>query len=261
MTLKTVHLSDSIKWGDTCRVKLFVSAFTFVGEIPKQNIHAAAMCPIQGFYYLKSLFRFSDTFSSAQLSEMAPTMLNKDHLVPLKDYDTNNNSFKTGSDHGICSVRVKLRACCFLLILELSHSQKTSKNSLNQDEKVEVAHRDYPADLPGPEYKMELVWRNIIIFIFLHAGAVYGYFTPKNSWATIVFSKFQCHSFWCAMTHNKRELPQIINSYQISCNDKIFNSESVALQYLGSVLRDTFKFKLINLARCEFVKLTKNKDD
>lgn len=94
-------------------MKLFVSAFTFVGEIPKQNV-AAALCPIQGFYYLKSLFHFSDTFSSAQLSQMAPTMLNKELLVALEDYDTNNNSFKTGSDHGTCSVRVRLRARCFL---------------------------------------------------------------------------------------------------------------------------------------------------
>lgn len=55
---------------------------------------------------------------------------------------------------------------------------------------AEVTERDYPADIPGPEYKMELVWRNIIIFLFLHVGAIYGYFTPKQSWWTIVFSKY-----------------------------------------------------------------------
>jgi hypothetical protein len=67
-----------------------------------------------------------------------------------------------------------------------------SKNALNQQEALaETKERELPAELPGPEYKMKLVWRNIIIFAFLHIGAVYGYMTPKNSWSTIIFSKSQ----------------------------------------------------------------------
>lgn len=75
----------------------------------------------------------------------------------------------------------------FLLIFK-----KISKNSLNQEGEIksEVKEREFPAELPGSEYKMELVWRNIIIFIFLHAGAVYGYMVPKNSWSTIVFCEY-----------------------------------------------------------------------
>lgn len=69
--------------------------------------------------------------------------------------------------------------------------QKLTKNSLNhEDKKVEVKERDFPDELPGSEYKMELVWRNIIIFIFLHAGATYGFMVTKNSWATVIFSEY-----------------------------------------------------------------------
>lgn len=59
----------------------------------------------------------------------------------------------------------------------------------HEEEKTEVKEREFPAELPGSEYKMELVWRNIIIFAFLHIGATYGYFMPKRSWATVIFSK------------------------------------------------------------------------
>lgn len=78
-----------------------------------------------------------------------------------------------------------------LLNLNLNFSQRTSKNLLNDEKNVEPAfkERDYPAELPGPEYKLELVWRNIIIFLFLHIGATYGFFMPKRSWWTVVFSK------------------------------------------------------------------------
>jgi hypothetical protein len=67
-----------------------------------------------------------------------------------------------------------------------------SKNALNQHVALaESKERELPAELPGPEYKMKLVWRNILIFTFLHIGAAYGYMTPKNSWSTVIFSKSQ----------------------------------------------------------------------
>jgi hypothetical protein len=59
-----------------------------------------------------------------------------------------------------------------------------TKNALNVSEKP----RDFPAELPGPEYKMELVWRNIIIFAFLHIGYVIGFFVTKT-FATKVFGE------------------------------------------------------------------------
>ena len=79
----------------------------------------------------------------------------------------------------------------FTLTLTFNLQQKTNKNSLNHEDKAEVesTEREFPAELPGPEYKMELVWRNIIIFVFLHIGAIYGYYMPKRSWATVIFSK------------------------------------------------------------------------
>lgn len=57
--------------------------------------------------------------------------------------------------------------------------QGASKNSLNVD---------FPAELPGPEYKMELVWRNIIIFVVLHIGAIIGLIVTKRT-PTKYFSK------------------------------------------------------------------------
>jgi hypothetical protein len=96
--------------------------------------------------------------------------------------------------------------------------QKTSKNSLNKEEIIST--REYPAELPGPEYKMELVWRNIIIFAFLHIGAVYGYFTPKRSWWTVVFSKLITSSNLDA-TINANNFP---NSIKHLLNKNTFHS-------------------------------------
>lgn len=66
-----------------------------------------------------------------------------------------------------------------------------SKNSLNVREETEhqPKQREFPAELPGPEYKRELVWRNIIIFLLLHIGAIYGILQPKKHWVTYLFCK------------------------------------------------------------------------
>ncbi|KAL7015412.1 hypothetical protein ACKWTF_016442 [Chironomus riparius] len=50
------------------------------------------------------------------------------------------------------------------------------KNSLNVNEES----REFPANLPGPEYKMELVWRNIIIFIILHILCIINFYFDKK---------------------------------------------------------------------------------
>lgn len=59
------------------------------------------------------------------------------------------------------------------------------------DDKHELdsVKRDYPKALPGSEYKMELSWKNIILFILMHSAAAYGLFAAKNSWATIIVSE------------------------------------------------------------------------
>lgn len=61
---------------------------------------------------------------------------------------------------------------------------QSGKNELNEEQ------RDYPAALPGPEYKMVLSWKNIILFILMHTAAFYGLIAEKSSWATIVVSEF-----------------------------------------------------------------------
>lgn len=63
---------------------------------------------------------------------------------------------------------------------------QNGKNELNEEQ------RDYPAALPGPEYKMVLAWKNIILFILMHTAALYGLFAEKSSWTTIIVSEC-CH--------------------------------------------------------------------
>jgi hypothetical protein len=98
-------------------------------------------------------------------------------------------------------------------ILQSQLSQRTSKNALNQqDAMVETKERELPAELPGPEYKMKLVWRNIVIFTFLHIGAVYGYMTLKNSWSTVIFSKSQhLHQHSSALSHRRVNKAMCLN--------------------------------------------------
>lgn len=66
------------------------------------------------------------------------------------------------------------------------------KNELNEEQ------RDYPAALPGPEYKRVLSWKNIILFIFMHTAAFYGLIAEKSSWATIIVSEY-CFVIICAI--------------------------------------------------------------
>ena len=42
------------------------------------------------------------------------------------------------------------------------------------------------------QYKLQIVWRNVIIFVFLHVGALYGIYLMLTSAkiATIIFGKF-----------------------------------------------------------------------
>jgi hypothetical protein len=58
---------------------------------------------------------------------------------------------------------------------------------------------DSPGLLPGPEYKRELVWRNIIIFIVIHTGAVYGFLAEKSSWSSIILSEIKKMNLFCDM--------------------------------------------------------------
>lgn len=49
----------------------------------------------------------------------------------------------------------------------------------------------YPKELPGKEYKLKLVWRNIILFVYLHVSSVYGAYLmlTSASWPTVLFGK------------------------------------------------------------------------
>lgn len=55
---------------------------------------------------------------------------------------------------------------------------------LNQEVEVEL---DRPAALPGPEYKIVLRWRNIIIFIILHTFSIISLFYLPKLWSTYIY--------------------------------------------------------------------------
>jgi hypothetical protein len=57
------------------------------------------------------------------------------------------------------------------------------------------ATKEYPSELPGPEYKMELFWGMIAFFLLCHLAAVYG-FLYHNSCGTIVFSELAAKAFF-----------------------------------------------------------------
>ena len=44
---------------------------------------------------------------------------------------------------------------------------------------------------PGEKpYELEIVWRNVLAFIYLHAGAVYAFFGPTPQTPSYFISKF-----------------------------------------------------------------------
>ena len=48
-------------------------------------------------------------------------------------------------------------------------------------------------DAPKTKYKRQIVWRNVIIFAYLHIGAVYGLYLALTSakWATLLFGEWK----------------------------------------------------------------------
>lgn len=46
-------------------------------------------------------------------------------------------------------------------------------------------------DAPKTKYKRQIVWRNVIIFTYLHISAVYGLYLALTSakWATLLFGE------------------------------------------------------------------------
>lgn len=56
-----------------------------------------------------------------------------------------------------------------------------------------VADKDIVKLVPiAKDWKWQIVWQNVIVFVFLHIGAVYGgyLFFTKAKWASCVFGKY-----------------------------------------------------------------------
>lgn len=37
-------------------------------------------------------------------------------------------------------------------------------------------------------YQMEIVWRNVFLFVYLHCAAIYGFILPKETVGAVVFA-------------------------------------------------------------------------
>ena len=74
--------------------------------------------------------------------------------------------------------------------------------------------KESPTNPPGREY----VWRNIIFFIYLHVGAVYGLYLAltKASWFTL---------FWCKSMMNLAVLFHFQDDFLIFVVSKAFNTD------------------------------------
>lgn len=50
-----------------------------------------------------------------------------------------------------------------------------------------------PESKTTPQYRWQIVWRNVAIFIYLHAAAIYGLYIGlgKAKWQTNIFCKYK----------------------------------------------------------------------
>ena len=53
------------------------------------------------------------------------------------------------------------------------------------EEKQEDSNKD-----PSKEYRLEIVWRNVMVFVYLHVAAVYGFYLLLTAakWSTVAWS-------------------------------------------------------------------------
>ena len=84
----------------------------------------------------------------------------------------------------------------------------TKENYRNKDggKMDQEATVDEDGDAEKEEYKMELVWPNIMVYIIFHTGALYGFYLGFTvaKWATIAWCKFtrQHFEYRCIITAN-----------------------------------------------------------
>jgi hypothetical protein len=68
------------------------------------------------------------------------------------------------------------------------HLQRVAKSS-NFDEPEKQVEKDFPDQLPAPDYKDKLDWFYIVFFTFVHLGAIYGFFLPGKSILTTFYGE------------------------------------------------------------------------
>lgn len=55
---------------------------------------------------------------------------------------------------------------------------------------IETEARNFPDKLPGPDYKMEIDWYYVLLFICGHVGLVYGAFITEKPVLSGIYSEF-----------------------------------------------------------------------
>jgi stearoyl-CoA desaturase (delta-9 desaturase) len=73
-------------------------------------------------------------------------------------------------------------------------SSKKSKVE-NVDDNNNFSEKDRPTVFGADDYKLEIVWRNVLIFLYLHCAAIYG-FTLQKTTTSIIIGWIT--GLWCA---------------------------------------------------------------
>lgn len=68
------------------------------------------------------------------------------------------------------------------------------------DKPLKNPYETKPGDKP---YKLEIVWRNVLLFIVLHAMAVYGFMVPAKTGTYWIGEFVVCFSYFFSVNKNK----------------------------------------------------------
>ena len=59
-------------------------------------------------------------------------------------------------------------------------------NDDKRDENNNFGERDRPTLFGEDGYQKEIVWRNALIFLYLHCAAIYGFTLPKRTMSVVI---------------------------------------------------------------------------
>jgi hypothetical protein len=92
-------------------------------------------------------------------------------------------------------------------------------------QKVQVEHKDEP-DQPAQQYKLEIRWRNVIAFLYLHVFTLYGLYLvfAAAKYQTTLWCKYDQLPFNDTFSRNKVASGQVFSEYfGFPCQNRSFH--------------------------------------